>query len=70
MGYILALGVMVILLVFAMGFMMRSGKPSGRVKGDRAILREEPSADAPTPGNSNTASRAEAATAQKHTPPA
>lgn len=70
MGYILALGILVILLVFAMGFLMRSGKQSGRIEGKGEILREEPSADAPTPAASSTADKHEVETSQRHTPPA
>lgn len=70
MGYIAAgvIALLVLGLIFA-GLMMR-GKSSGRIPAKTAILREEPSADAPTPAASVTATPGEADRAQKKTPPA
>ncbi len=72
MGYILVIVVGVVLVVvFVVGAAKNKAPKSGRISSDgQAILREEPSADAPTPGRSVTASRNEVKQAEKKTPPA
>lgn len=73
MGYLVG-----ILLLAALGVVLfiLAASRSRRVAGGRisshgqAILREEPSADEPTPGRSSTATPEEREGAQKRTPPA
>ena len=71
MGYIAAglIALFVLGIVFA-GLLRRRGAPSGRIAASTAILREEPSADEPTPARSSIASRGEAERAERKTPPA
>jgi hypothetical protein len=67
---VIAIGI--VLLITAIIAATRSKRPKqGRVSGEgTAILREQPSADAPTPARSVTASPAEKSEAEKRTPPA
>jgi hypothetical protein len=71
MGYIAFVILALLLLAFGVVIAVRGKRPpSGRIEGHGAILREEPSADAPTPARSSTAAPDERAAADKHTPPA
>jgi hypothetical protein len=72
MGYILAIFIGVLVVAIFALIAARNKRPkSGRISSDgQAILREEPSADEPTPGRSVTASPGEASRAEKRTPPA
>ncbi len=72
MGYIVVIFVGVALMVVFVVVASKNKAPkTGRISSDgQAILREEPSADAPTPGRSVTASRSEVKQAEKKTPPA
>lgn len=72
MGYILALvlGLLVLgslLVAFASG----GKKPRrGELRPEEDKSYKQPSADAPTPGASETGSKAQAENARRHTPPA
>jgi len=70
MGYIAAGIITLLVLGLVLAGLLRRGKPAGRIPAKTAILREEPSADAPTPAASVTATPGEADRAQKKTPPA
>ncbi len=72
MGYIVVIIVGVVLVVAFVVVASKNKRPkSGRIdSGGEAILREEPSADAPTPGRSVTATHGEVRQAEKKTPPA
>jgi hypothetical protein len=72
MGYLvfLVLGLLVVAAMVVVG--VRNKRPAqGRISSDgTAILREEPSADAPTPAKSVIATNSEVKAADKRTPPA
>ena len=72
MGYILAIFIGVLLVAAFALIAARNKRPkSGRISSDgQAILREEPSADTPTPAKSVTATNAEVKAAENRTPPA
>jgi hypothetical protein len=73
MGYLLAIGLLVVLgiVLFVLAASRSRHATSGRVSSHgQAILREQPSADEPTPGRSATATPEEREGAQKRTPPA
>lgn len=72
MGYIAAFVIgFVLLIAFAVVAASNRRPKQGRISsGGTAILREEPSADAPTPGRSVTATKSEVNKAGKQTPPA
>lgn len=71
MGYILALvfiAVAAIVLFIAIGVGRRGVR--GRLPSSHDPVREEPAADAPTPGTSSVAGNAQASAADRKTPPA
>lgn len=71
MGYILLLILSVAaVVVLAAAFMGGRKRPTGRVAPRNDVTHKTPSADAPTPGASSTASQSDADAAQRHTPPA
>jgi hypothetical protein len=72
MGYLIFMVIGLLLLVaFIIGTARQKRSKSGRISSEgTAILREEPSADEPTPARSVTASPSTAERAQKRTPPA
>ena len=72
MGYIIAfvIGLVVLVAFFVIAASNKRPKQGRISSGGTAILREEPSADAPTPGRSVTATKSEVDAAGKRTPPA
>jgi hypothetical protein len=72
MGYLAVFIVGVFVLVVLVIAATHNRKPKqGRISGEgTAILRDQPSADEPTPARSVTASSSEIRKAEKHTPPA
>jgi hypothetical protein len=72
MGYLAVALIGLVLLVALAVAASHNRKPKqGRISGDgTAILREQPSADEPTPARSATASQSEVRNAEKRTPPA
>lgn len=71
MGYILVLILgLVVVFVLVAAFMGGKRGGAGRARPHNDMTPKTPSADAPNPGASSTASAGEAGAAQRHTPPA
>jgi len=70
-GYILALGIGLLLVAACFAGLGRAGPQPGRkTPGEKPVGPLDPAADEPTPDRSATASPREVAAARRHTPPA
>lgn len=70
-GYIIATFLGLVVVLIALSVLTRSGPRTGRRAADeKPVGFEQPAADEPTPGRSDTASTAEAEAARRVTPPA
>lgn len=71
MGYLLVLILGVVLMGVIIAATRGKQPKQGRISSEgTAILRDQPSADAPTPGRSVMATSSQVKAAEKHTPPA
>lgn len=68
-GYILACLVGALLIAFWLSSRSRA-RPEGQEPGGRAVQRDQPAADEPTPDRSGTAPESAIRAAKRRTPPA
>jgi hypothetical protein len=72
MGYVVLILITLVLLGFLLAAMARSSskQPRGTLRSDTPVVRDQPSADEPTPGSSAIASSQQKEQARRHVPPA